>query len=586
MPVDEILNEDNVRTAIYLLCYVALLCLIAMVSAAKNVKSTIYQEELLVKMKTTSATGDSMLSQMNSLRSPSFTRSRDTRNSTDRHDTIRSITIPNANTHGHAHFVDIHSDSIRGGDPNGTSTVGGSSPAEQVQVGWAYANSDLLSETDGRYVYNDTNDRNDVDGSDGSAIAGSHNQHNHSVNIKFENNVNDNDSVGDSLKIAPDDMTGIKLVAESMIQVGDNNDNTNNDTDEIMNDIRNALSTTSISAISAMSAMSAMSPISQVSSGPSNFLSLPSSDTRRNMSVRNQSDTMRDIPSGTQTPTEGMSLGNDNSNNNSSRHKSAHSYQVSKLTIQLNKKREEPLRCADFVNALKKPQFYGRWCKDIFIQRGIYGTVLVYAFDIVTDINVMIFWFKEAYHKGRDEIIPFALLSFSIIIVYRTISAYNVFNAISKHLSCLQRFGIAFLQFLDVYIFFQVFRSAQINSKSDKLRWISSMEAALESAPQIILQMVYLLQYESVENISANSLVTLGLFFSVSKLGTTAIAADNLVRPNIYLYSVQKYDVQFLICVFFYVLLLIIYVYSVFMIVLVVSSHINTMFDFSFEYLR
>ena len=202
-------------------------------------------------------------------------------------------------------------------------------------------------------------------------------------------------------------------------------------------------------------------------------------------------------------------------------------------------KQKQGLTCHDFCDAFGRKSFYSKCGHDIMVGRGIYGTVLVYAFDIVTDINVMILWFNRGFGSGKDNIEgvqQLAVLSCIIIGLYKIISAYSVFDSISKHLSVCKRLQYGVLQFLDVYLFFEVFQSIQIGKKTQKLRWINSMEAALESAPQIILQTVYLLLYEDVESVSTNSLVTLGLCFSISKLGTTAIGADKLVKPIILLF--------------------------------------------------
>lgn len=162
------------------------------------------------------------------------------------------------------------------------------------------------------------------------------------------------------------------------------------------------------------------------------------------------------------------------------------------------------------------------WCMDVFRQRSIYGTIVVYAFDVVTDINVVILWFNNGF-------VTYGVIALVILFIYRGVSGYSVYKAIPRRHGLLKRIFYGLTQFLDVYIFFEVFHSYQIKRKTDKLKWITSMETSLEAAPQVILQLVYLLNETNVDNLKITNLVLLGLFFSVTKLGTTAIHADKAV---------------------------------------------------------
>ena len=187
------------------------------------------------------------------------------------------------------------------------------------------------------------------------------------------------------------------------------------------------------------------------------------------------------------------------------------------------------LTCGECLSIVFKPRFLLVCCKDTFIQRGIYGTVLVYAFDIMTDINVMIFWFES-----NDFL--YAYLSLGIVLIYRVVSSFSVHKAISRQTSKIKRFLFALVQFFDFYIFYEVFASIVVQHKSDRLLWINAMEASLEAAPQIVLQTVYLIQQSQKQDTNNNNgnndsfLVVLGLFFSVWKLGATVIGADKVVR--------------------------------------------------------
>ena len=192
-------------------------------------------------------------------------------------------------------------------------------------------------------------------------------------------------------------------------------------------------------------------------------------------------------------------------------------------------------------------------------KRSIYSTILVYGFDIITDFKVMHYWYINGFYI-------FAGLSLSTILTYRIVSATSVFQATSYRKGKYKRFIYGLMQFFDVYIFYEVLQSHQNQRKTDRLYWINAMEASLESAPQLILQLVYLVKYASISNgqNTPSTIVAFGLFFSVYKLGMTVMGADKncVVKEAKSFTKSYKYYVRFLfrICelgsrVFMYVLI-------------------------------
>ena len=183
---------------------------------------------------------------------------------------------------------------------------------------------------------------------------------------------------------------------------------------------------------------------------------------------------------------------------------------------------------------LVSAQFCRSICTNMMRQRGIYGTILVYAFDIITDMNVMIHWF--------NNLIKFGVLALLAILTYRSVSAYSVYHATTKKLGRKRRVINAILQFLDVYILYEVLNSHQKGSRTSKLLWINAMEAALESAPLLVFQIVYLIKHNDSES-GLGGIVVVGLFFSVCKLGATVIGADRFVKSLLFVF-------MFMVCNF------------------------------------
>ena len=232
------------------------------------------------------------------------------------------------------------------------------------------------------------------------------------------------------------------------------------------------------------------------------------------------------------------------------------------------------LSCDQCIKLVCSFNFCMSWMRDTFTQRSIYGTVIVYAFDIVTDINVMILWFNQGE-------LFFGFMALMILVFYRIVSCYSVYEATARSRGKLYRLIMAISQVLDLYIFVEVFASHQNKKKSDRLRWINKMESALEAAPQIILQSVYLITRKTTE---LNTLVVLGLIFSVLKLGTTIISADKLsvTRDAKDFHISYKYYIRFFFRifeissrVFLYVLICVIingYVFGVIMVLHVIHN--------------
>ena len=151
----------------------------------------------------------------------------------------------------------------------------------------------------------------------------------------------------------------------------------------------------------------------------------------------------------------------------------------------------ESLGICEFFKILCTREFVITWISSLVKNYIISATALVYALDIVTDVNVMIFWLNKAYFvrkEDRDERVGlFAIASLVILMFYRCITSYSVYNALPRTLGLRKRLFYGFLQFLDVFIFVEVAESYRKGERTDRLLWINAMEAAIEAAPQIML---------------------------------------------------------------------------------------------------
>eukprot|EP01084_Bolivina_argentea_P014130 26420_1 len=192
-----------------------------------------------------------------------------------------------------------------------------------------------------------------------------------------------------------------------------------------------------------------------------------------------------------------------------------------------NVKNNKKCFCNDFCYVICVTDFQTNWPKDTWRLRSIYTVIIVYLSDYITDLNILILWSAQAWQQYENNLsisdnglnmIIMAIASCCILVFYKLISAFAVFKATG---SC----WYAVLQFLDLYIFVEVYKSHKSGHKTDRLRWLSNLESVFEASPQVILQLVYLIQTLDATDQNYN-IVLLGLFFSVVKLGNTAINND------------------------------------------------------------
>ena len=145
-----------------------------------------------------------------------------------------------------------------------------------------------------------------------------------------------------------------------------------------------------------------------------------------------------------------------------------------------------------FWNIICCSKFLLYWPIETWKLRAIYAPVIVYCFDVITDLNILVLWFELAKENndninGKINMKTMAGASLGILLSYRLISAVSVFVASRDH-----PIRDSILQFFDFYIFLEVYRSHIQRHPTDNLRWIQELEATLESSPQILLQIIYL----------------------------------------------------------------------------------------------
>eukprot|EP01084_Bolivina_argentea_P130828 230971_1 len=168
------------------------------------------------------------------------------------------------------------------------------------------------------------------------------------------------------------------------------------------------------------------------------------------------------------------------------------------------------------------------WSFDVWKRKRCYVPIVVHVFDQITDISVAIQFYILAQQQqihtqscgGLNMWYLFTLTVISIL-VYRFISSYLIYQATGS----IQRF---FSQLLDV----ELFRALHVNylcnnvEPCDPQRWITTLEASLESSPQALIQIIYLVK---TDTFNSSYLVVISVIFSLWSIVSKLISEDKVI---------------------------------------------------------
>ena len=114
---------------------------------------------------------------------------------------------------------------------------------------------------------------------------------------------------------------------------------------------------------------------------------------------------------------------------------------------------ENKLTVKEFFQILFCSPFLIQCPKDTWKYRSIYGSIIVYTFDMITDINITMLWIRQAYKQQNDisdyalNMTTHAILATFVIIFHRIMSAWTLYSAESMCAALL-----SFLLFLLLFL--------------------------------------------------------------------------------------------------------------------------------------
>ena len=179
------------------------------------------------------------------------------------------------------------------------------------------------------------------------------------------------------------------------------------------------------------------------------------------------------------------------------------------------------------------------WIKDVWKRRRCYIPLITHIFDQVTDIAVAMQFYQLAITKSDNDyascdglnIWYLFVLTILSMVIYRVISSYLLYQFTNKSIIRL------LYQLFDIELFRALYINYLTNSSEpcDPQRFITALEASLESAPQAVIQMIYLVRTHTYYS----SIIVLISFLSslwsiISKLisDDKIIVVEKAKRPN------------------------------------------------------
>eukprot|EP01083_Nonionella_stella_P020799 57700_1 len=171
-----------------------------------------------------------------------------------------------------------------------------------------------------------------------------------------------------------------------------------------------------------------------------------------------------------------------------------------------------------------------KWTKDVWLRRRCYIPIITHLFDQITDISVAIQFYDLSITKNDNDWIACGglniwylfILTILSMAIYRIISSYLIYKSTSYSLSHLV------FQLLDIELFRALYINYLCNKTEpcDPQRWITAMEASLESAPQALIQMIYLVK---TKTFNSSYLVFISLLSSLWSIISKLVSDDKIV---------------------------------------------------------
>eukprot|EP01083_Nonionella_stella_P091705 256423_1 len=179
------------------------------------------------------------------------------------------------------------------------------------------------------------------------------------------------------------------------------------------------------------------------------------------------------------------------------------------------------------------------WYADLQTKQECYLEVIPHIFDTATDLGVIIEFFLAAYFidTGCNEVdmVLVFWLTFSVFIIYRMVTSIQIylFTKDGKRaiLQCIFDYELIRACALN-YKLYQI--DHQIKEPCDAQRWISTLEATFEAAPEFVIQLYFVMKTNILLDFS-NPIYHISLIASLYTLVSHTVNDDKLLNIRAFL---------------------------------------------------
>eukprot|EP01083_Nonionella_stella_P121207 364105_1 len=195
-------------------------------------------------------------------------------------------------------------------------------------------------------------------------------------------------------------------------------------------------------------------------------------------------------------------------------------------TIKFKITTKSNLKSKKAANKIYHKNVFIHWGKMVWSKKKIYWAMIPHIFDQATDFGVIVEYFhlyKQNDRIGSTNPFWFFWLSIIIIVVHRIVSSITVY-AMSRNRNDF------LLQIFDVLIMKAIWVSYKLKTTepSNMQRYLGLLEATFESAPQIMLTMVFMLK-SAETNTKISAVFILSTLFSLWSLSSRVISDDSIM---------------------------------------------------------
>ena len=213
---------------------------------------------------------------------------------------------------------------------------------------------------------------------------------------------------------------------------------------------------------------------------------------------------------------------------------------VSNVNIMERKQRENEETQTEndrvIMQKYKDNNFCYIWFYEIlWKKKSIYMALIAHTLDTTSCLSVIILWIYSSIINHNDDLLFMGIWLLFIFILYRIVSSIMIYNVTHKYLDVL-------LQFLfDLKLFITAYNSHSRNHPSIPMRWIRRIQIILQSTPNAIFCLVFLIRDGDQFDFIAKDLIVILSFLTSLYSIIIRLIADDSFSVNLYMNNYKNW---------------------------------------------